>query len=61
MIDSYRDPEVMADRISFLLDNPDIAAAMGRKGRQLAETRYSWDRVAGEIFGKDRSETTAIG
>lgn len=50
VIDSYRDPEVMADKISFLLDNPDIAAAMGRKGRQLAETRYSWDRVAGEIF-----------
>lgn len=50
VIDRYKDPAMMADRIRFLLDNPGIAAAMGRRGRQMAEEKYNWERVATEIF-----------
>jgi len=57
VIDRYNDPETMADRIRFLLDNPEVAAAMGRKGRQLAEEKYNWRRVAGEIFDNVRIES----
>ena len=51
VIDRYNDPTVMADKIRFLLDNPGIATAMGRKGRQMAEEKFNWERVANEIFG----------
>ena len=50
VIDQYNDPAVFADKIRFLLDNPGVASAMGRKGRQLAEEKYNWKRVASEIF-----------
>ena len=50
VIDQYNDPAVMADKIRFLLDNPYIASSMGRKGRQMAEEKYNWERVASEIF-----------
>lgn len=63
VLDRYNDPEAMADRICFLLDNPDVAAAMGRKGRQLAEDKYNWARVAAEIFagtGKASGNSSVI-
>lgn len=55
VIDRYKDPDVMADKIRFLLDNPGIAVTMGRKGRQLAEEKYNWKRVADEIFERVES------
>ncbi|NJD02430.1 MAG: glycosyltransferase family 4 protein [Ruminiclostridium sp.] len=50
VIDDYKDPEVMADKISYLLDNPEEAELMGRRGRKLAREKFSWERVAGEVI-----------
>lgn len=54
IIDDYKDPEVMAENIGYLLKNPDKAEAMGKKGRELAERKYSWERVAGEVINLKR-------
>ncbi len=40
------DPDTLADRLADVLGDPANAAAMGRKGRQLVEERYSWRAVA---------------
>ena len=50
VIDDYKDPEVMADKISYLLDNPAEAELMGRRGRKLAMEIFSWERVAREVI-----------
>lgn len=63
VIDRYNDPGAMAEKIRYLLDNPGVAAAMGRKGRQLAEEKYNWARVAAEIFagtGKASGNSSVI-
>ncbi len=36
----------LAEAISHLLENRDIAEMMGRRGRRLAETKYSWQAIA---------------
>ena len=50
VIDDYKDPEVMAEKISYLLDNPEEAELMGRRGRKLAREKFSWERVASEVI-----------
>ena len=50
VIEEYRDSNVMADNIAFLLQNPQKALEMGKKGRSLVEKRFNWERVANEIF-----------
>jgi len=50
VIDDYNDPEIMANRIRYLLDNPEKALEMGMTGRKLAEERFNWERVASEVF-----------
>jgi glycosyltransferase involved in cell wall biosynthesis len=35
-------PEDFADKIIFLLNNPDIAHQLGKNGREAALTRYNW-------------------
>ncbi len=40
------DPGTLADRLVDVLSDPAGAAAMGRRGRQLVEERYSWEAVA---------------
>src|SRR5205807_3164325 len=47
------DPADYADRIGRLLDDPELARQMGRRGRLLAQ-RFSWNRTAdrlAEMFG----------
>jgi sugar transferase (PEP-CTERM/EpsH1 system associated) len=39
-------PERFADKIIFLLDNPDIAEKLGVTGRKLVESKYGWDTLA---------------
>ncbi|MCX7708237.1 MAG: glycosyltransferase family 4 protein [Clostridia bacterium] len=39
-------PEYMAENIEFLLNNPQKALQMGKKGRKFAEEKYAWERVA---------------
>ena len=50
VIDDYKDPEVMAEKITYLLNNPKEAELMGRRGRKLAMERFSWERVASEVI-----------
>lgn len=51
VIDEYQNPDAMAESITFLLNNPAVAAEMGKTGRKLAEERFNWERVAGEVIG----------
>jgi glycosyltransferase involved in cell wall biosynthesis len=42
-------PADLAEAIDGLLRDPAHAASLGRRGRALAETKYSWPVVAGQI------------
>jgi glycosyltransferase involved in cell wall biosynthesis len=41
-----RDEKEFAEAIEFLLDHPDIAAEMGRKGREWVEKNFTWEKCA---------------
>jgi D-inositol-3-phosphate glycosyltransferase len=43
-----QDPAAYAERIGRLLDNPELAQQMGRRGRLLAQ-RFSWTRTADSL------------
>ncbi|MFC1608195.1 glycosyltransferase family 4 protein [Candidatus Latescibacterota bacterium] len=46
------DPEVSSDleeKIVYLLDNPNIAKEMGRRGRERAAMDYTWEKRAGQL------------
>ena len=47
LIDGH-DPAFYADRIGRLLDEPELAQQMGRRGRLLAQ-RFSWSRTADRL------------
>lgn len=49
VIDRYRDPAAFTAVFSQLLADPDRLKAMSHRGRQLAEERYQWDRVATDM------------
>ena len=49
LLDSH-DPATYAERIGRLLDNPELALQMGRRGRLLAQ-RFSWTRTADRLQG----------
>ena len=40
----------MGDKVMELLGNPVLAAEMGRGGRVLLETEYSWSKLAGDLM-----------
>ena len=44
-----RDADALADRIGRLLVDPELRAAMGRRGRQTVEQSYSIDRMVDEL------------
>jgi glycosyltransferase involved in cell wall biosynthesis len=44
------DPAAHARALVSLLRQPDQAAAMGDKGRQLVLTRYNWDEMAARLL-----------
>lgn len=44
-----RDPATLADRLCSLLSQPEMAATWGARGRELVETRYSFDRMVDSI------------
>lgn len=43
------DPVSLADAVVDLLDDPERAAACGRRGREAVETTYNWERDAGRL------------
>ena len=44
-----RDPDALADRIVRLLQDAELRAAMGRRGRHTVEQSYSIDRMVDEL------------
>lgn len=45
-----RSPEAIAGAIRWLLDHPDEAEAMGRRGREAVEARYNWEQEAARLL-----------
>jgi glycosyltransferase involved in cell wall biosynthesis len=43
-------PGDLADKITFLINNPELTKAMGTYARQLSETRFSWRSIARQIL-----------
>jgi glycosyltransferase involved in cell wall biosynthesis len=37
--------------MQWMLDNPEQARAMGRRGRAAVEQRYTWEREAEKLVG----------
>jgi len=40
------DPQALADQLLDLVDHPEAAACMGRKGRALVQERFQWPQIA---------------
>ncbi len=54
-----RDPEALAGAIVAVLENPEMAETMGQDAARLADTLYSWDRIAArtvELYGSVLSD-----
>ena len=45
------DPELYADRMRRVLEEPGLTERLGRSGRRLAE-RFSWQRTADELLAR---------
>jgi glycosyltransferase involved in cell wall biosynthesis len=43
------DPTALREAIVYLLNNPDVAAAMGREGRKHIEKEFTWDLFVRQI------------
>jgi len=43
-------PGAIADAMQWILDHPDEAEAMGRRGYEAIRDRYSWDREAEKLM-----------
>ena len=50
LVKDYQNPDAFATQINYLLSDLDLAEDMGRNGRHLSETYYSWYRVASDIL-----------
>jgi glycosyltransferase involved in cell wall biosynthesis len=46
-----QNPEALANAIIELLGNPEKAKAMGRRGRELVETKYNWKTIVNQVIG----------
>ena len=44
------DPDSIADAMAWMLDHPDEAAAMGRRGRDAVRERYNWGQEAEKLL-----------
>lgn len=55
IIDDFERPGAYADRINTLLGDPDLMDRIGRTGRQTAEEKYGWKRVAENLLEVYRS------
>ena len=40
-----KNPKKIADSMKYLLDNPDVARVMGKRGRKLVKEKYSADVI----------------
>ena len=46
-----QDPEALAQAIIQILSDPEKAKAMGKRGRELVETKYNWKTIVAQIAG----------
>jgi glycosyltransferase involved in cell wall biosynthesis len=44
-----RNPEVMADAVAYLMENPGMRCAMGQAGRRFVRSRFSSERLADDL------------
>ncbi len=50
-----QDPKVLVERLARLLDDPELARTMGRRGQENVERRFSWRAIAAaheEIYSR---------
>lgn len=45
-----QDPRAIADAMQWILDNPEEAADMGRRGRAAVEERYNWEAESDKLI-----------
>jgi len=45
-----QNPEAIADAVNSLLADPEKAKAMGRRGRELVETKYNWKNIVKQVI-----------
>jgi len=43
------DPEQLAQEVMILLQDPELAAELGRRGRRLVEEKFAWPSIAGKV------------
>jgi len=43
------DPEQLAQRIMILLEDPELAEELGRRGRKLVEEKFAWPLIASKV------------
>ena len=46
-----QDPEALAKAIISILSDPEKAKAMGKRGRELVETKYNWKTIVKQVEG----------
>ena len=46
-----QDPEALANAIIKILADPEKAKAMGKRGRELVETKYNWKTIVQQVTG----------
>jgi glycosyltransferase involved in cell wall biosynthesis len=44
-----KDPQAIADAMQWILDHPEEAAEMGRRGRAAVEARYNWEAESAKL------------
>jgi spore coat protein SA len=50
VVEKPENPNGFVESISQILSNPSLMRKMGQKGRELAESLYTWNRVAAELL-----------
>jgi spore coat protein SA len=50
VIYEYDNAKVMAEKIIYLLENPDVALKMGKSARKIAEEKFNFNRTADELL-----------
>lgn len=50
IIEEYNNPDVMAEKIEYLLEHEEEALNMGKAGRKEVVEKYNWKRVASELL-----------
>ncbi|MEJ2487736.1 MAG: glycosyltransferase family 4 protein, partial [Anaerolineales bacterium] len=46
MLVEPNDPGDLAEKLDFMIDNADLRLRMGNYGKELSETKFSWDSIA---------------